>query len=503
MAADPDERASAGATAGRAGATAGRAGATAGGPPPAEDLTVTLSRRLRVLRAERNLSLRAVARIAQVSPSLLSQIERGEASPSLLSLVAIADALGVRPGRLLEDPEPIGERSPVLRRSQRRVIDDRLCRREYLMHLDDPYLEVAELHLPPGGCSRPAVAAHSGRDYGIVVEGTATVELSARLERLEEGDYIAFDAGIPHRLINESDSATRVIWIIAHGGERMDAGGGPSERGGGPRAAGGAAPRSERGGEPRSEGGDPPGEGLGGPGGDPPGERLGGPGGDPPGERLGGPGGDPPGERVGGPGGDPPGEGLGAGSRRSPAEALGIRLRELRTRRGQTLRAVAERADVSPSLLSQIERGEASPSLLSLGAIAEALAVRPGELLEGDEHDPASPVVRHAERRVIEDPQCRREYMMDLNDPYLHVAELRIVPHGASRPTPAAHSGRDYGVVLEGQVTLELDAARERMDEGDYVAFNARARHRLLNETDRPVRMLWVMAPVAPGEDGP
>jgi transcriptional regulator with XRE-family HTH domain len=183
----------------------------------ADNPTAALSRRLRLLRSERGLSLRAVAESAQVSPSLLSQIERGQASPSLLSLVAIADALGVRPGRLLEDPQRIEERSPVVRRDQRHVIDDRLCRREYLMHLDDPYLEVAELFLPPGGSSRPSLAAHSGRDYGIVLEGSAVVELSTRRELLEQGDFIAFEANIAHRLVNESDRDARLMWIIAHG----------------------------------------------------------------------------------------------------------------------------------------------------------------------------------------------------------------------------------------------------------------------------------------------
>ena len=183
---------------------------------------------------------------------------------------------------------------------------------------------------------------------------------------------------------------------------------------------------------------------------------------------------------------------------RSPAEALGIRLRELRTRRGQTLRSVAEKADVSPSLLSQIERGEASPSLTSLAAIAEALAVRPADLLEGDRHDPRSPVVRRAQRRVTEDPQCRREYMMDLGDPYLVVAELRITAGAVARPNPGTHSGRDYGVVLEGQVTVQLGDRREVLGEGDYIAFDARHPHRLLNETDQPARVLWITAPDEP-----
>ncbi len=180
-------------------------------------VTETVGRRVRAIRGERGLSARTVAAAAQISPSLLSGIERGTASPSLVSLVAIAEALGVRPGELLEreDEATMGE-SNVVRKEERRVIDDRRCRREYLMHVDDPYLEVAELLLPPGGASRPALARHSGRDYAIVLTGTATVELGNGSEVLSEGDYIAFDSDAPHRVVNNSTEESRLIWIVAY-----------------------------------------------------------------------------------------------------------------------------------------------------------------------------------------------------------------------------------------------------------------------------------------------
>lgn len=190
----------------------------------AHSVTAGLGARIRALRLERGLSLRTVAAAAQVSPSLLSQIERGEASPSLVSLVAIADALVVRPGVLLDDdPGAAASQSPVIRRAERRVIDDDLCRREYLMHLDDPYLEVAELIVAPGGQSRPQLARHSGRDYGVVITGQIVVEFEGgRSETLNRGDYIAFDAQQPHRAVNHSSKPARVLWIIAH--DRSDTG---------------------------------------------------------------------------------------------------------------------------------------------------------------------------------------------------------------------------------------------------------------------------------------
>ena len=180
-------------------------------------VTETVGRRVRTIRGERGLSARTVAAAAQISPSLLSGIERGIASPSLVSLVAIAEALGVRPGELLErDDEAMAGASNVIRKEERRVIDDRRCRREYLMHVDDPYLEVAELLLPPGGASRPALARHSGRDYAIVLTGSATVELGDASEVLSEGDYIAFDSDTPHRVVNNSTEESRLIWIVAY-----------------------------------------------------------------------------------------------------------------------------------------------------------------------------------------------------------------------------------------------------------------------------------------------
>jgi transcriptional regulator with XRE-family HTH domain len=177
----------------------------------------TLSRRIRSLRMERGLSLRRVAGVAQISPSLLSQIERGEANPSLVSLMAIAEALNVRPGALLDEADS-SSRSPAVRRSERRVVQDELCRREYLMHPDEPKLEVAEVILEPGGSSPPTFARHSGRDYGVVLEGTATVELASQKVVLEEGDYIAYDAQEPHRILNESDARVRLMWVVAFEG---------------------------------------------------------------------------------------------------------------------------------------------------------------------------------------------------------------------------------------------------------------------------------------------
>jgi transcriptional regulator with XRE-family HTH domain len=159
-----------------------------------------------------------VAEQAHVSSSLLSQIERGEAHPSLVSLVAIAQALGVRPGSFIDDYPDSDFDSPVVRAKDRQVLDAPFCRREYLLHSDDP-LAMAEISLPPGGYSRPAPAAHAGRDYGLVLEGSVVVKLDDKDFELAAGDCIAFDGASPHRVVNASDRETaRVLWIVVEEG---------------------------------------------------------------------------------------------------------------------------------------------------------------------------------------------------------------------------------------------------------------------------------------------
>jgi len=181
----------------------------------AAEVTAGLGARIRALRLQQGLSLRAVASVAQISASLLSHIERGEASPSLTSLVAIADALGTRPGYLLDDPSE-GDVSPVIRREERIIVDDENVRREFMMHLDDPYLDVIELAFDAGGEMRPHLAKHSGRDYGLVLSGQVVVEIEDTEETLRRGDYISFDAERPHRVVNRSSKPARLLWIIAH-----------------------------------------------------------------------------------------------------------------------------------------------------------------------------------------------------------------------------------------------------------------------------------------------
>jgi mannose-6-phosphate isomerase-like protein (cupin superfamily) len=122
----------------------------------------------------------------------------------------------VTPGSLLDDDSAAQGSDIVTPKKRRRVVEADFCRREYMMSPRDRTVEVAEFLIPPGGYTRDQLAAHSGRDYGIVTSGKLVVELGSESFELGPGDYIAFDGGTPHRVCNPGRTPARAYWFVTH-----------------------------------------------------------------------------------------------------------------------------------------------------------------------------------------------------------------------------------------------------------------------------------------------
>jgi transcriptional regulator with XRE-family HTH domain len=81
----------------------------------------------------------------------------------------------------------------------------------------------------------------------------------------------------------------------------------------------------------------------------------------------------------------------------------GQRIRDLRTSKGLTLKALASKINTSPSLISQLERGGVNPSLSLLKSIADALTIPLSTLLEDEENKAEAPshLMNQKERRIF------------------------------------------------------------------------------------------------------
>lgn len=182
--------------------------------PASPELLV--GRRLRRYRLAKGMIAADVAAAAGISPSMLSQVERGLTSPSLKVLHALATALDVTPAQLLEDVAAShgpAAQPEIVRRSERKVLR-RATGPEYQLLSPDLTGEIEFLwvELAPGTGST-SDASHEGEEQIVVLSGTMTLMLGGEEYELATGDAVRYDSIAPHRTINRG--AVPVTFVSA------------------------------------------------------------------------------------------------------------------------------------------------------------------------------------------------------------------------------------------------------------------------------------------------
>ncbi len=208
-------------------------------PAPQANLSNELGSRLRLAREQAGESVRGLARRVGVSPSLVSQIELGRAQPSVGTLYAVANELGLSLDDLFRDGEagakaPVrgqaaeGSAGPVQRRNDRKTI--RLAggvRWERLTPTADEEVEFLNIVYAVGGasCAEDALVRHGGKEYAYIVSGRLGFKIGFEEFDLGPGDSISFDGQMPHRLWTIGDQPATAIWVIVnrHGDNRQRA----------------------------------------------------------------------------------------------------------------------------------------------------------------------------------------------------------------------------------------------------------------------------------------
>jgi transcriptional regulator with XRE-family HTH domain len=173
-----------------------------------------LADRLRALRAQRGWSLEKLSRICGVSRSMLSEIERGEANPTVAVALAIARALGVSLDELVA---PRDERDLHIIRSdntQYLYRSDASCRIRTLSPLSaERELEFYEIGLEAGGELRSAPHFRGTREFLTVRKGRVRVEAGDRHADLQVGDSIAYPADVSHAIVNVHNGRS-IVYLI-------------------------------------------------------------------------------------------------------------------------------------------------------------------------------------------------------------------------------------------------------------------------------------------------
>jgi transcriptional regulator with XRE-family HTH domain len=168
---------------------------------------------LREARARQGLSVRALAARASCSPSFVSQVENGQASPSISSLERLVQPLGLTLGEFFRAAKPP---ATVLRSHERATVTNAWSQ----AHIEalgpggaGHALEPMMIVLASGGQSGSQQYAHGGDVFALVFEGDVHLTLGEAIHRLTRGDAATFPAETPHRWQNLGNDVARVVVV--------------------------------------------------------------------------------------------------------------------------------------------------------------------------------------------------------------------------------------------------------------------------------------------------
>lgn len=176
----------------------------------------TIGETLHRLRVERGLSLRTLASKTGFSPSFLSQVENGQASPSISSLERLLQPLGLRLVDFFE--EASAESGTVMRSSARKSFTSEWSRASFASVVPRGALRSLEgliITLSPSGRSGKPTSTNPSEQLALVLEGSIALIMSGKQFNLTGGDAAAIPAGCPHGWENLSEADARIAIITA------------------------------------------------------------------------------------------------------------------------------------------------------------------------------------------------------------------------------------------------------------------------------------------------
>ena len=180
----------------------------------------TIGPRIRALREAMGHSLRDLAERSGVSAPMLSQVERGETSPTLAVAEKIAAGLELTLSQLLRLDE--GEHVSLSRAGERRRFERGGHRFEELTpplpgQRADVSLHTLRAGATTGGADDPPIHEPGSRETAVVLSGVIALTVDGTRHELHAGDSVTFDADLPHHFENDGEEQARFLAVIAAG----------------------------------------------------------------------------------------------------------------------------------------------------------------------------------------------------------------------------------------------------------------------------------------------
>ena len=173
----------------------------------------SLGSRLKALRLEQQLSQRDLASRASLSVNSISLIERNEISPSVSTLQSLASALNIKMGYFFDENvqkkiihlQAVSRPAITSHGTRIEGVGERIARQEI-----EPFL----VSLDPGSGSGDRPVIHSGHEFVYCAQGQVEYVIDGEEYILQEGDFLLFEAQLPHQWRNITDSQAKFLLIL-------------------------------------------------------------------------------------------------------------------------------------------------------------------------------------------------------------------------------------------------------------------------------------------------
>ena len=181
----------------------------------------------------------------------------------------------------------------------------------------------------------------------------------------------------------------------------------------------------------------------------------------------------------------------------TPKIDIGPKIKKIRLQKGLKLKDVAKETGLSISLISQVENNNTSPSLSTLIKLANYLGTDTGFFLENPEKKKSATVCHKKDRKFWTSND--KKIFFELLNPSLRSKKMEIVFATVKRfetpPEKYTHEGEEFGLVLKGQIQVEVGDESYVLNEGDTIYFKSTLPHAIYGIAPGDSEIIWVTSP--------
>lgn len=179
------------------------------------DKEINVGATIKKIRIEKGLLLKDVAKKCKISSSMLSQIEKGNANPSLNTVKAIAQTLEIPLFKFFIEAEKEEININILKKENRKIINTKKIRYELLSPEGSTNIEYMKMVFTEKNAeSSKEPMAHKGEEIALLLSGKVKITIENQSCIMEPGDSVHIPALKPHKWTNMNNGESIVLFSV-------------------------------------------------------------------------------------------------------------------------------------------------------------------------------------------------------------------------------------------------------------------------------------------------